>query len=90
MALVLRLFLKPYNIVGPQNYDYKAYQIDPRLTAEEAEKMLTDAAWDEESVMSVVLRDLPFPVPFGFRKCDWSGWMIHPLPDPDLGGGISR
>ncbi|RSZ65653.1 hypothetical protein EAH68_02585 [Corynebacterium hylobatis] len=89
VATFLRLFLKPYNVVGPKGIDYKAFHIDPGMTTEKVEQMIADAAWDEEIVLRVVLRDLPFPVPFGFRKCDWSGWMVHPLPDPDLSGGIS-
>lgn len=81
MATYLRLFPKPYVRTEPNIADYKAFHINPGQTFEEIEELVSQAAYDEEVQLKVVLPDLGFPVPFGFRKCDWSAWMLHPLPD---------
>lgn len=88
MATYLRLFPKPYPLTPPDVADYKAFHVDPGMTTSEVEATVRDAEWDEQIVLPVVLPDLAFPVSFGFRKCDWSGWLVHPLDDyeSDLAG----
>lgn len=83
MATYLRLFPKPFVVSAPENADYKAFHVDPGMNTEDVEKLISDASFDEQIVLKVVLPDLAFPVPFGFRKCDWSAWMVHGLPDQE-------
>lgn len=86
MATYLGLYPKPY-VLSPKNSavpEAKYFHIDPGMTTEEVEKKVTEAAWDEQIVLRIVLTDLPFPVPMGFRKADWSAWVVHPLPDHEV------
>lgn len=81
LATYLRLFPKPYIHVPDGYVDYKVFHVDPRLEADEVIEKIETADWEEQIVLNVVLPDLVFPVPMGFRKCDWSAWMVHELED---------
>ncbi|HAT1303641.1 hypothetical protein [Corynebacterium striatum] len=81
MATYLRLFPKPYIHVPDGYVDYKVFHVDPQLEADEVIEKIETADWEEQIVLNVVLPDLVFPVPMGFRKCDWSAWMVHELED---------
>lgn len=81
MATFLRLYPKPYTLPKSNEVDFKSFYIDPGMSTEQVEQRLINAAEDEEIVLRIVLRDLPFPVPLGFRKRDWSAWMVHEMPE---------
>lgn len=81
MATYLRLYPKPFLLTPEDVPNYVAYHVDPGMTTDQVEAIVRNAEWDEQIVLPVVLSDLAFPVPLGFRKCDWSGWMVHPLGD---------
>lgn len=83
MATYLVLYPKPFMpfMVDGETRDAKYFHIDPGMETEQVARIVEEAAWDEQIVLKVVLVDLPFPVPMGFRKCDWSAWMVHPLSD---------
>ena len=83
MALYLRLFPKPYILTAKDEADYKSLRLDPTSALDDVRELIEQAAPDEEIVVKTVLSDLAFPVPFGFRKSDWSAWMVHPLPDDE-------
>lgn len=87
MAIYLRLYPKPYVTPEADNADYKALYIDPSRTLEDVLEQIESAGPDDEIVLRVVLPDLAFPVPFGFRKRDWSAWLLHPLPQDETGSG---
>lgn len=84
MASYLRLFPKPYVFTPEGAVDYKAFHVDPSRSFEDVFQQIEAAGVDDEIVLKVVLPDLAFPVPFGFRKCDWSAWMVHPLPADEM------
>ncbi|MHC2848809.1 hypothetical protein ACUXOC_000231 [Corynebacterium mucifaciens] len=81
MATYLRLYPKPYIQVPEDVANYVAFHVDPGMTTRDVEALVSNAEADEQIVLPVVLSDLMFPVSFGFRKCDWSAWMVHPLDD---------
>lgn len=81
MATYLRLYPKPYTHVPEDGANYVAFHVDPGMSTKDVEALVSNAEADEQIVLPVVLQDLMFPVPLGFRKCDWSAWMVHPLDD---------
>ncbi|MGP5931719.1 hypothetical protein [Corynebacterium glyciniphilum] len=87
MAVYLRLFPKPYVHTPKGEADYAAFYVDPARSFEDVKEQIESAGPDDEIVLKVALRDLAFPVPFGFRKSDWSAWMVHPLPEDEAGSG---
>lgn len=94
MATYLRLLPKPYTLTSGEVADYKVFHVDPSRSTEDVSEQIESAEWDEQIVLKVVLPDLAFPVPMGFRKCDWSAWMVHPLSDHEgdvvLGSATER
>ncbi|MGP9619873.1 hypothetical protein [Corynebacterium sp. AOP34-BR1-29] len=87
MAVYLRLFPKPYIHMPKDEADYRAFYVDPSRSFEDVREQIESADADDEIVVKVMLPDLAFPVPFGFRKADWSAWMVHPLPADEAGSG---
>lgn len=87
MAVYLRLFPKPYIHMPKDEADYRAFYVDPSRSFEDVRDQIESAGPDDEIVVKVMLPDLAFPVPFGFRKADWSAWMVHPLPADEAGSG---
>lgn len=81
MATYLRLYPKPFPLMPTEVPNYVAFHVDPGMTTEAVEALVAEADAEEQIVLPVVLPDLAFPVKFGFRKCDWAAWMVHPLGD---------
>lgn len=90
MNVYLRLYPKPFVFLPEGMANYQAFRLDPSADFDEVLAMLDEAGEDDENRLRVVLPDLAFPVPFRFRKRDWSAWVLHHLPGDEFDSGSAK